>query len=109
MTSLRESLKRKVRCQLRIVSSITLKDRHYYLPLPFINVVLPNNYDMAEQQALNIVRKFKKDEGYAAEYKGFMEEVITKRLRREGTSERMARYGTYHTMAFTVSTKEQYE
>jgi hypothetical protein len=33
---------------------------------------------MAEQRALNINRKFKKDEGYATEYKGFMEEVITK-------------------------------
>lgn len=63
-----------------VSSSITLKDHHYYLPLPFRNkdVVLPNNRDMAKQRALNIIRKFKKDKGYAAEYKGFMEEMITK-------------------------------
>ncbi|XP_052378933.1 uncharacterized protein LOC127931174 [Oncorhynchus keta] len=63
-----------------VSSSITLKDHHYYLPLPFrkTDVVLPNNRDMAKQRALNIIRKFKKDKGYAAEYKGFMEEMITK-------------------------------
>ena len=59
-----------------VSSSIILKDHHYYLPLPFSNkdVVLPNNRDMA----LNIIRMFKKNEGYAAEYEGFMEEMITK-------------------------------
>jgi hypothetical protein len=48
-----------------IPSSITLKDRHYYLLLPLPNkyVVLPNNCDMAEQRALNVIRKFKKDAG----------------------------------------------
>lgn len=91
-----------------VSSSITLKDRHYYLPLPFHNkqVVLPNNRDMAKQRALNIIRKFKKDEGYAAEYKGFMEEMITKGyaekvpqeqlLRKKGTVWYIPHHGVHH-------------
>ena len=76
-----------------VSSSIILKDHHYYLPLPFRNkdVVLPNNCDMAKQQALNIIRKFKKDKDYAAEYKGFMEEMITKSYAEKVPQEQLLR------------------
>lgn len=97
-----------------VSSSITLKDRHYYLPLPFRNkhVVLPNNRDMAKQRALNIIRKFKKDEGYAAEYKGFMEEMITKGYAEKVTLEQLLRekgkvwyiphHGVHHKLKGTI-------
>ncbi|KAM3850000.1 E3 ubiquitin-protein ligase TRIM11-like, partial [Diretmus argenteus] len=39
---------------------------------------MPDNYKMAEQRAMNLVKKFKKDEVYAAEYRNFMEDVISK-------------------------------
>lgn len=47
--------------------SVTLKDSHYYLPLPLRNrdISMPNNYQMAEQRMLPLKRKFQKDPVYA--------------------------------------------
>ena len=61
-------------------SSVALKDGHYHLPLPLRdrNTVMPNNYQMAEQRALYLKRKFKKDDVYATEYKRFMSDIIMK-------------------------------
>lgn len=71
MTSLEESMKKEIEMSAEdrkfmemSSSSITLKDSHYYLPLPLFHnkdVVLPNNHDMVEQRVLNPIRKFKKD------------------------------------------------
>lgn len=55
-------------------TSVFLKDGHHHLPLPFCNEdrVMPDNCDMAEQRTLNLLKKFKRDAGYAAEYKNLM-------------------------------------
>lgn len=61
-------------------SSVTHQDGHYYLPLPLHDkdVVMPDNYDMAEQRIRNLQKKFKMDDNYALEYKNFMHDVLTK-------------------------------
>lgn len=67
---------------------------------------------MAEQQTQYLIRMFKRDEVYTAEYKGFMEAVITKGYATKVPQEQLLRekgkvwYSTYHTMAFTINTKE---
>ena len=60
--------------------SVTVKNGHYYLPLPFRDkdVRLPNNHDVAAQRTLSLSRRFRKDQIYAAEYKTFMENVLQK-------------------------------
>ncbi|KAJ8391888.1 hypothetical protein AAFF_G00083590 [Aldrovandia affinis] len=61
-------------------SSITLQDGHYHLALPLRDkdVVMPDNHDMAEQRTMNLLKRFRKDESYALEYKAFMDDVIGK-------------------------------
>lgn len=63
-----------------VSSAATLKDNHYYLPLPLRNsdVIMPNNHHIVEQRVHYLAMKFKKDAAYAEEYKVFMEDVITK-------------------------------
>lgn len=58
----------------------TLKDNHYYLPLPLRNkdVVMPNNYQIAEQRALYLSKKFRNNPTFAEEYRSFMEDIIAK-------------------------------
>lgn len=58
----------------------TLKDNHYYLPLPLRNrdVVMPNNYQLAEQRAQYLVKKFQNNVTFAEDYKTFMKDIITK-------------------------------
>lgn len=67
---------------MQLVSgAATLKDNHYYLPLPLCNsdVIMPKNYHIAEQRAHYLARKFKRDAAFAEEYKLFMKNVIIKR------------------------------
>lgn len=61
-------------------SSVTLKDGHYYLPLPLRdrNISMPNNYQMVEQRMLPLKRKFQKDPVYATEYRDFLTDIIRK-------------------------------
>lgn len=61
-------------------SSVTLKDGHYNLPLPFRDKdkVMPDNHGMVMERALNLLKKFKNDTVYAAEYKIFMEDILKK-------------------------------
>ena len=69
MTSLKESMKKEIEMSAEdrkfmemSSSSITLKDSHYDLPLPFFTTkMLPSNHDRAVQRVLNLTRKFKKD------------------------------------------------
>ncbi|KAK7926338.1 hypothetical protein WMY93_008648 [Mugilogobius chulae] len=58
----------------------TLKDNHYYLPLPLRSkdIVMPNNYHLAEQRAQYLAKKFKHNNSFAEEYKSFMEDIIAK-------------------------------
>ncbi|XP_059931369.1 uncharacterized protein LOC132474599 [Gadus macrocephalus] len=59
--------------------SITLKDGHYSLDLPFRKErpVMPNNYQVAEQRLIGLKRKFKRNETFRNEYTEFMEDVIS--------------------------------
>ena len=69
------------RMYMQIVSSsVTLKDGHYYLPLPLRDrkIIMTNNRQMAEQRTFHIKRKFQRDEVYATDYKGFMSDIIKK-------------------------------
>jgi len=63
-----------------VSSAATLKDNHYYLPLPLRNsdVIMPNNHHIAEQRVHYLAMKFQKDAAYAEEYKVVMEDGITK-------------------------------
>ena len=56
-------------------TSVEHLDGHYHLPLPFRHkeTVMPDNYGMVEERTLNLLKRFKRDEDYAMEYKKFME------------------------------------
>ena len=60
-------------------SSATLTNGHYYLKLPFrdSNVVMPNNKQVAQQRAQQLLKRFKRDQSFFEEYKGFMQDVST--------------------------------
>ena len=60
--------------------SVTLKDGHYYLDLPFRrnDLVRPNNRSVAEQRLLGLKRKLEKNEHFKKEYINFMADVIEK-------------------------------
>ena len=60
-------------------SSATLTNGHYYLKLPFRdpNVVMPNNKQVAQQRAQHLLKRFKRDQSFFEEYKGFMQDVST--------------------------------
>lgn len=89
-------------------TSVVLKDRHYHLPLPFRHKdrVMPDNYEMAEQHTLNLLKKFKRDAGYAVEYKNFVDDVLkngyAKKVppeqihRRDGQVWYIPHHGVYH-------------
>ena len=49
-----------------VSKSVSLQDGHYYLPLPFRKkeVAMPNNRHMAEQRALYLQKRFKRDEKF---------------------------------------------
>lgn len=61
-------------------SSVTLKDGHYYLDLPFRRnvLVMPNNGSVAEQRLLGLKRKLEKNEHFKKEYINFMADVTEK-------------------------------
>lgn len=52
-----------------------ITDGHYCIGLPLKNkdMVLPNNRIVAEQRAVNLQRKFRKDLAFQADYTAFME------------------------------------
>ena len=89
-------------------NSFVLKNGHYQLPLPFRNkdTVMPDNYAVAQQRTLNLLRKFKGDAGYAMEYKRFMTEVLEKGYaekvpmeqlhRKDGQVWHIPHHGVYH-------------
>ena len=59
--------------------SITPKDGHYSIDLPFRSErpVMPNNYQVAEQRLIGLKRKLKGNEIFRSEYTEFMEDVIS--------------------------------
>lgn len=69
-------------------------------------MVLPNNYEVAAQHILNLAKKFKRDTAYAAEYKIFMDDVLSKGYAQKVPQERLQRndghvwyiphHGVYH-------------
>lgn len=87
------------KCMNIASNSVTLKDGHYHLPLPLRdrNITLPNNYPMAKQRALNLKRKFKKDQVYATEYKDFMNDIPSEEVQQEnGRVWYIPHHGVYH-------------
>lgn len=58
-------------------ASAVLKDEHYYLKLPFrkSDVRMPNNKQVAQQRAQYLLRRFKRDQSFFAEYRDFMNNV----------------------------------
>ena len=94
---------------MKIVSdSATLKDEHYYLKLPFrnVDVVLPNNRQIAEQRAHHLLKKFKRNESFHQEYSAFLNDVIEKGyaepvpkealMRKDGRVWYLPHHGVYH-------------
>lgn len=63
-----------------VSQSVKLNNGHYCIGLPLKNkdMVLPNNRIVAEQRALNLQRKFRKDTAFHIDYTAFMEDVISK-------------------------------
>lgn len=61
-------------------SSKELRNGHYYLPLPFKenDVMMPNNYQQAQQRVMSLKRKFDKNERYHREYTAFLEGMLEK-------------------------------
>ena len=67
---------------------------------------MPDNYAVAQQRTLNLLRKFKRDAGYAMEYKRFMTEVLEKGYaekvpmeqlqRKDGQVWHIPHHGVYH-------------
>ncbi|KAL0175038.1 hypothetical protein M9458_031006, partial [Cirrhinus mrigala] len=87
--------------------SITLKDNHYQLKLPFKkDVRLPNNFSVAKQRLTSLKRKFLQNEHFFKEYsnnvnemllKGYAEKVPTQQL--SGISGKVwyiPHHGVYH-------------
>ncbi|KAK0150375.1 hypothetical protein N1851_008532 [Merluccius polli] len=61
-------------------SSKEHRNGHYYLPLPFKedNVMMPNNYQQAQQRITSLKRKLENNEQYRVEYTAFLEGMIEK-------------------------------
>lgn len=60
--------------------SAELENGHYSVCLPVKNekLHLPNNRSVAEQRALNLKKRFSRDEGYYKEYVAFMDGILEK-------------------------------
>lgn len=56
--------------------SIKVRDGHYELRLPFRkeNINMPNNREVAEQRALNLLKRFRRDESFLQDYRDFMKD-----------------------------------
>ncbi|KAK7882732.1 hypothetical protein WMY93_028906 [Mugilogobius chulae] len=72
-------------------NNITLKDGHYYLPLPFKNEnkLMPNNIEVAKERLQGLKRRFIKDLDYAAEYTAFMQDILKKGYAEEVPSKQL--------------------
>ncbi|XP_035980606.1 uncharacterized protein LOC118556656 isoform X5 [Fundulus heteroclitus] len=59
--------------------SVKLLNGHYVLDLPFRNkgIVMPHNYQVAEQRLASLKKKFLKNSQFRAEYTDFLSEVIS--------------------------------
>lgn len=82
-------------------SSKELRNGHYYLPLHFKenDVMMPNNYQQAQQRVMSLKRKFEKNEQYHREYTAFLEGML-ERGHAEAVlmnwKHKVERYGTFH-------------
>lgn len=98
----------------QVKDSITKKEGHYEIRLPFRrdSVCLPNNRHMAEQRALGLSRRFKTDKVFQSDYISFMNDVLTKGyaervpqeqlLRNDGRLWYIAHHGVYHKRKRTI-------
>ncbi|XP_035983363.1 uncharacterized protein LOC118557443 [Fundulus heteroclitus] len=88
--------------------SITKKEGHYELRLPFRrdDLHLPNNRKMAEQRALGLKKRLEKDQSFKNDYVNFMNDVFKKGfaemvpeeqlLRMDGRLWYIPHHGVYH-------------
>ncbi|KAL0187614.1 hypothetical protein M9458_014713, partial [Cirrhinus mrigala] len=66
---------------LEIVNnSVVKRDGHYQICLPFrkLDITLPDNKKTAEQRALSILKRFKKDEAFLSDYRDFIGDILKK-------------------------------
>ena len=71
---------------LQIIEEKTTKaGEHYVVPLPFQNesFEMPNNRRQAVKRLIYLRDKFKKNQSYFADYKQFMDDLITKSYARK--------------------------
>ncbi|XP_071092716.1 uncharacterized protein [Haliotis cracherodii] len=89
-------------------SSKTLTGGHYQMSLPFKDAQLdfPNNKLQAEQRAISLKKKFKKNENFYEDYKVFMKDLLdkdyaqkvpeNKKDRKDGKVWYIPHHGVYH-------------
>ncbi|XP_071088902.1 uncharacterized protein [Haliotis cracherodii] len=89
-------------------SSKTLTGGHYQMSLPFkdAQLDLPNNKVQAEQRAISLKKKFKKNENFYEDYKVFMKDLLdkdyaqkvpeNKKDRKDGKVWYIPHHGVYH-------------
>ncbi|XP_071095484.1 uncharacterized protein [Haliotis cracherodii] len=89
-------------------SSKTLTGGHYQMSLPFkdAQLDLPNNKGQAEQRAISLKKKFKKNENFYEDYKVFMKDLLdkdyaqkvpeNKKDRKDGNVWYIPHHGVYH-------------
>ncbi|KAI2647225.1 Arginine--tRNA ligase [Labeo rohita] len=66
---------------LEIVNNFVVKqDGHYQICLPFpkFDITLPDNKKTAEQRALSILKRFRKDEAFLSDYRDFIGDILKK-------------------------------
>lgn len=105
----RPGLSREDQRFMELVSqSAKLVDGHYQVALPLrkSKVNMPNNRKVAEQHALNLQRRFKKDSSFWQQYTDFMNDIISKGYAEQVPTEELERsdgrlwyiphHGVYH-------------
>lgn len=91
-----------------VQDSAKLVDGHYQVALPLRKscVNMPNNRKVAEQRALNLRRRFKRDSTFQEQYTHFLNDMVTKGDAEQVPSDELARsdgrlwyiphHGVYH-------------
>lgn len=97
-----------------VKDSVKLLNGHYQIALPLRHsqVRMPNNRKVAEQRAVNLYRRFKKDASFREQYTDFMNDVVLKGYAEQVPAEELARgdgrlwyiphHGVYHPRKGTI-------
>lgn len=94
--------------------SVKLLNGHYQIALPLRDnqVRMPNNRKIAEQRAVNLCRRFKKDVSFQKQYTDFMNDIVSKGYAEQVPAEELTRddgrlwyiphHGVYHPRKGTI-------